>query len=91
MNEAEQIKAAAQIYQNRVIGQMDAQKNVFLAVLPDYLKFGASALEKRRSDALTAFYTSCSQKYVVHRRADGTLDIRLLITPPPKPKPNPAN
>ena len=66
---------------------MDAQKNIFLAVLPDYRKFGAPALEKRRSDALSEFYVSCGQKYVVHRRSDGTLDIRLLITPPPKPKP----
>jgi regulator of protease activity HflC (stomatin/prohibitin superfamily) len=87
LNEAEQIKAAATVYQNRIISLMDAQKNIFLAVLPDYRKFGAPALEKRRSDALSEFYVSCGQKYVVHRRSDGTLDIRLLITPPPKPKP----
>lgn len=87
LNQAEQIKAAATNYQNRIGGMMEAQKNVFLSVLPNYSIYGSASLEKRRGDALGEFYANCGQKYVVHRRSDGTLDIRLLITPPPKPKP----
>lgn len=94
LNEAKLIEAAATAYQNRISSSMEAQKNVFLSVLSNYQGFGVSPLErrqcealleKRRSDALTEFYASCGQKYIVHRRTDGTLDIRLLITPP-KPK-----
>ena len=86
LNEAEQIKAAATAYHSRICGLMNVQRRTFLSVQPNYQEYGPPALDKRLSDALAEFYSNCGQKYVVHRRPDGTLDIRLLVTPPPKPK-----
>ena len=84
------IMAEASAYKTRVVATVRASASYFTKVLEEYRKNPGTMLVALHADTLRDVLKKAEARYVIHGRADGRQEIRLLLGPEPeKPKGNP--
>ncbi len=81
---AAEVKAKAEGYQKRVVASVEADRAYFLKVLTEYEKNPRTMLVALYSDTIRDVLQQVGTRYVVHSRADGNQEVRLLIGPEPE-------
>jgi len=84
------IMAEASAYKTRVVATVRASASYFTKVLEEYRKNPKTMLVALHADTLRDVLKKAEARYVIHGRADGRQEIRLMLGPEPeKPKGNP--
>jgi len=81
---ASEIVADAQAYRTRVVASVEADRGYFLKVLEEYRKNPETMLVALYSDTIRDVLNQVKSRYIVHARADGRQEVRLLLGPEPQ-------
>jgi len=78
------ILAEAYAYKTRVVASVKASADYFKTVLAEYRKNPHTMLVSLHADTLREVLKRAEARYVVHGRADGRQEIRLMLGPEPE-------
>lgn len=79
--EAARLKDEGDAARRRIVSEVRASADYFTTVREKYVKNPDITAQVLLQDVLRRVLTGVDEKYVIHRNADGTQELRLLLTP----------
>lgn len=91
--EAARVRAEGEAYKRQVVAEVGASADYFVKVYEQYAKNPDIIARTLWQDTLRRALSEVEQKFLIHRNEKGQQELRLLLTPEPKPlvQPHHAN
>jgi membrane protease subunit HflK len=83
--QAAKVKSEGEAYKRRVVAEVGASADYFTKVYEQYQKNPDIIAHTLLQDTLRRALTNVDQKFLIHRNEHGQQQLRLLLTPEPKP------
>lgn len=81
LGEAARLKDEGEAARQRTVNEVRASADYFTTVREKYVKNPDITAQVLLQDVLRRVLTQVDEKYVIHKNADGTQELRLLLTP----------